>query len=212
MTENNGGRGGPAADPNDQYSSIDYMETENFYRYLDETEKYYNVVFTSFESVLASIEEQSELWANTPTFIPIENPRVSDYYGRRVGPFSGKVEFHAGLDLPKRTGTKIFAPANGKVTFSGWKGGYGNFLQVSHGKGLASDKKRQVTYITRYGHLHKVLVKLGDQVKRGQVIATVGNTGRSTGPHLHYEVWINGKHMDPLRLIKSFSIQHPLRK
>ncbi|WEF53117.1 M23 family metallopeptidase [[Pseudomonas] carboxydohydrogena] len=100
---------------------------------------------------------------------------------------------HTGLDFRASTGDPVRATADGKVTSAGWSGGYGRMVEIDHGNGLA----------TRYGHLSQIDVKVGDVVKIGEVVGEVGSTGRSTGPHLHYETRINGEAVDPQRFLRA---------
>lgn len=116
--------------------------------------------------------------------------RISSRYGYRFSPITKKRQFHKGLDIANRTGTNIVSSANGIVVFSGSMSGYGNTIIISHGYG----------YRTVYGHNYKNLVKKGDKVTKGQLIAKMGNTGRSTGPHLHFEIHYNGKRINPIRV------------
>jgi len=116
---------------------------------------------------------------------------LTSTFGYRSSPFSGRRELHKGLDIATRSGTPIIAPADGLVVFAGREGGFGNMIIIDHGYGIT----------TRYGHCSSLEVKLGQKVKRGDVIARVGNTGRSTGPHVHYEVAVNGVSVNPSRYI-----------
>ncbi len=136
------------------------------------------------------LEEQKMLLASTPSIWPTRG-WLSSRFGYRISPFTGQKEFHKGIDISTRMNAPVVAPANGVVTRVRWDHGYGRILTISHGNGL----------VTRYAHLNKVLVKRGQYVKRGETIALVGNTGRSTGPHLHYEVLLNGLPVNPLRYI-----------
>lgn len=136
------------------------------------------------------LEEQKMLLASTPSIWPTRG-WLSSRFGYRISPFTGQREFHKGIDISTRMNAPVVAPANGIVTKVGWDHGYGRILTISHGNGL----------VTRYAHLNKVLVKKGQYIKRGETIALVGNTGRSTGPHLHYEVLLNGLPTNPLRYI-----------
>ena len=136
------------------------------------------------------LENQKMLLASTPSIWPTRG-WLSSGFGYRISPFTGQREFHKGIDISTRMKAPIVAPANGIVTRIAWDHGYGRILTVAHGHGI----------ITRYAHLSKVLVKKGQYVKRGETIALVGNTGRSTGPHLHYEVLLNGMPVNPLRYI-----------
>lgn len=143
-----------------------------------------------FETLQTKIEGQTNLLATTPSIRPTSG-WVTSRFGYRKSPFTGIRQFHAGLDIATRQGTPVIAPADGSVTFGGPKGLMGKMLIIQHGHG----------FVTRYGHLSKILKKAGDKVKRGEVIAQVGNTGRSTGPHLHYEVLLSGVPVNPARYI-----------
>jgi murein DD-endopeptidase MepM/ murein hydrolase activator NlpD len=117
--------------------------------------------------------------------------RISSGYGNRRDPFTGGKAFHAGIDFPAPRGTAVLAAGEGEVTFVGQMSGYGNVVEITHGGGL----------VTRYGHLSAFLVKEGQLVKTGTPIAKVGSTGRSTGPHLHFEVRREDKTMDPMKFL-----------
>ncbi len=131
-----------------------------------------------------------DLLDSTPSIRPAYGYETSGF-GYRISPFTGHKQFHEGLDIANRKGTPVIAPANGLVVFTGRKGGFGNLVIIDHGHGIT----------TRYGHLSKILVRVGQHVKRGEKIAEIGNTGRSTGPHLHYEVRLNGVPVNPRRYI-----------
>ena len=131
-----------------------------------------------------------DLLDSTPSIRPAYGFETSGF-GYRISPFTGHKHFHEGLDIANRKGTPVIAPANGLVVFTGRKGGFGNLIIIDHGHGVT----------TRYGHLAKIFVKVGQRVKRGEKIAEIGNTGRSTGPHLHYEVRLNGVPVNPRRYI-----------
>jgi len=122
---------------------------------------------------------------------PVKKGWISSGFGRRTDPFSGRIANHLGVDFAGKEGSEIIAVAAGVVTFSGTKFGYGNLVEISHGSG----------YFTRYGHCKDLIVQVGDLVKGGDVIATIGSTGRSTGPHVHFEVLKGGKQLDPTRYI-----------
>jgi murein DD-endopeptidase MepM/ murein hydrolase activator NlpD len=126
-----------------------------------------------------------------PSGKPVEEGWLSSLYGKRSDPFTGKQEFHRGLDFAGKKGSEVIAAADGVVIWSARRSGYGNTVEVNHGNG----------YVTRYGHNLKNLVKVGDTVKKGQQIALMGSTGRSTGPHVHFEVLRNGKSVNPSRFI-----------
>lgn len=118
--------------------------------------------------------------------------KINNEFGFRRNPFGGRTyEFHAGMDIDGERGDSVIAPANGTVTEAGWKGGYGQFIEIDHGNGLT----------TRYGHLSKIEIAAGDVLVRGQLIGNVGSTGRSTGPHLHYELRLNSRPINPRRFL-----------
>lgn len=134
--------------------------------------------------------EQSALLASTPSIIPVKG-WITSGFGPRIDPFTRKIVRHDGIDISTRSGTPIVAPADGVVTFAGNKPGYGLMLSIDHGYGI----------VTKYGHNSKFFVAHGTRVKRGMPISAVGSTGRSTGPHLHYEVVINGINVNPKKFI-----------
>jgi len=144
----------------------------------------------SFGNLLDKLEGQRSLLASTPAIQPTGGWMTSRF-GYRVSPFTGRKEFHKGVDIANRKGTAILATANGIVSFAGDKGTMGNVLVIDHGHGM----------ITRYAHLSEALKKQGEKVKRGDIIAQMGNSGRSTGPHLHYEVHLNGVPVNPVTYI-----------
>jgi murein DD-endopeptidase MepM/ murein hydrolase activator NlpD len=134
--------------------------------------------------------KQALLLSSTPSIIPVRG-LYGNGFGWRRDPFTGARDFHQGLDIVAPPGSRVVAPADGVVTMAGRSGGFGNSVFISHGYGV----------ITRYGHLLELQVKRGQKVRRGEPIATVGSTGRSTGPHLHYEVLVHQRNVDPLRYI-----------
>lgn len=141
---------------------------------------------------------QVERLNRTLALVPYRKPVVGEVeftsgFGVRVDPFLGRPAMHTGLDFRAATGDPVRATANGKVASSGWAGGYGRMVEIDHGNGLS----------TRYGHLSEINVKVGDVVKIGQVIGAVGSTGRSTGPHLHYETRIDGEAVDPQKFLRA---------
>jgi hypothetical protein len=116
---------------------------------------------------------------------------ISSPFGLRVSPFTGEHELHHGLDIPSQMGSPILATGDGIVTYAAYAPGYGNLVELDHGQG----------YTTRYGHAQTLLVKIGDHIQQSQKIATVGSTGNSTGPHLHFETIYQGKPFNPLLLL-----------
>ncbi len=142
------------------------------------------------EELAKFLQERRSIMAATPSIWPVRG-WVTSNFGYRISPFTGKRDFHAGLDIASRQGTPIKATADGVVTFVGRNGGYGKMVTVNHGHGM----------VTRYAHLSKYKTKKGQKVKRGHVIGLLGNSGRSTGPHLHYEVLISGTSTNPKHYI-----------
>ncbi|MBU1168649.1 MAG: peptidoglycan DD-metalloendopeptidase family protein [Proteobacteria bacterium] len=143
-----------------------------------------------FADLYEFIEEQKNMLASTPAIRPTTG-WVSSQFGYRISPFTGRRSFHKGLDIANRKNSPIIAPADGVVSFAAPKGNMGLMIVIDHGHGM----------ITRYGHLAKVEVTMGKAVKRGDIIALMGNSGRSTGPHLHYEVRLNGIPVNPVKYI-----------
>ena len=123
---------------------------------------------------------------------PVTAGWISSYFGRRSDPFTGKSTSHRGVDFAGKAGADVIAVAAGVVTFSGPRHGYGNMVEISHGNG----------YVTRYAHNQRNLVAPGDQIQPGQIIALVGSTGRATGPNLHFEVWHQGRPVNPVKYIR----------
>jgi murein DD-endopeptidase MepM/ murein hydrolase activator NlpD len=144
----------------------------------------------SFDSLIDKLEYQRSLLAATPSIRPTTG-WMSSRFGRRISPFTGRKEFHKGVDIANRKGTDILATADGVVTFVGKKKNMGNVVVIDHGHGM----------LTRYAHLSDALKHRGDKVKRGDIVAHMGSTGRSTGPHLHYEVHLNGIPVNPEKYI-----------
>ncbi|HEX8097169.1 MAG TPA: M23 family metallopeptidase, partial [Pyrinomonadaceae bacterium] len=141
------------------------------------------------EADLRTYEEAMR--AATPSVWPVRG-NLTDGFGGRYNPFGGySTEFHAGQDIATASGTPVAATADGKVIFAGWQNGYGQVVVVDHGGGLT----------TRYGHLSRIEAGEGRTVSRGEILGRVGSTGRSTGPHLHYEVRINDDPVNPLRYL-----------
>lgn len=144
----------------------------------------------SFRILDMAFQKQALLLSSTPSIYPIRG-LMGNGFGWRRDPFTGMRDFHQGLDVVAPLGTKVVSPADGIVTRVGPSGGFGNSVFVSHGYGI----------MTRYGHLQSFNVRVGQRVKRGDVIGTVGTTGRSTGPHLHYEVLVHQRNVDPVKYI-----------
>ena len=145
----------------------------------------------SFDEVVELFKGQDEMLQSIPAIQPVANKdlkRTASGYGMRIDPIYKTAKFHAGMDFSANTGTPVYATGNGRVKKAGWQSGYGKIIIVDHGFG----------YETWYAHLNKYNVRVGQKVIRGEVIGEVGNTGTSTGPHLHYEVHLKGKVMNPV--------------
>jgi murein DD-endopeptidase MepM/ murein hydrolase activator NlpD len=144
----------------------------------------------SFSELMSSLRGRMAQWASTPSIWPVHG-WFSSSFGKRLSPFTGTIMLHKGIDLAAYSGTPVVAPADGRVEAVDRDSGLGNVVVIDHGYGIK----------TLYGHLLQTYVHAGMRVKRGETIAAVGNTGLSTGPHLHYEVHVNGQAVDPLRYI-----------
>ena len=144
--------------------------------------------FSALESVLLGRQLSAEI---RPSGKPVMAGYISSYFGERMDPFNGEEAFHKGLDFASEAGADVLAVAQGVVTWAGPREGYGVLVEVNHGNG----------YVTRYAHNSRVSVTPGDTVERGQAIAVVGSTGRSTGPHVHFEVLKDGRPIDPKAFI-----------
>ncbi len=142
------------------------------------------------QHLLSTLSQQKSLLASIPSAAPVDG-WITSGYGVRISPFTGERTMHAGLDIAAPVGTPILAPADGVVIFTGAKAGFGNFIMIAHGYGVVS----------RYGHNQQNMVQPGQKVSRGEQIGTVGETGRTTGPHVHYEIMVNGKTENPQKFI-----------
>lgn len=178
-----GGKGGPFVPA----SSPSLEQLQGWVGAVDEQADQHTDLFTMIESRLLERRMQS---MSVPNTRPLEGP-IGSGFGFRADPFSGRAALHTGLDFPAEMGTPIQAAAGGVVLFSEFHPQYGNIVEVDHGRGL----------VTRYAHASKVLVHAGDIVKRGQRIALVGTSGRSTGPHLHFEVLLDGVPQNPAKFL-----------
>jgi murein DD-endopeptidase MepM/ murein hydrolase activator NlpD len=141
--------------------------------------------FASLENVILGRQLSAQI---KPSGRPVREGYISSYFGERMDPFNGEQAMHKGVDFATDAGADVLAVASGIVTWSGPREGYGNMIEINHGNG----------YVTRYGHNAETLVSVGDTVQRGQAVAVVGSTGRSTGPHVHFEVLRDGTQIDPM--------------
>lgn len=148
---------------------------------------------TALDRHLLHWEDLQKLMRRLPLVAPLSHYRVGSPFGRRRDPLNKKWAMHKGADFSAPSRSKIFATAAGKVVYRGWKGRYGRLVEIDHGFGIR----------TRYGHMRHIYVRRGQQVKVGQKIGQVGTSGRSTGPHVHYEIILKGRHIDPLKFIEA---------
>jgi murein DD-endopeptidase MepM/ murein hydrolase activator NlpD len=190
-----GGIGGPsgkwserdslaAAGPNGQQALAARID-------MDQLTRRANILVRSINEAYDSASSQRARYAALPSIMPTKGWLTSAFANEREHPILHLARPHEGMDLSAKMGTEIEAPAAGVVTQVSWVEGYGNMLTIDHGYGL----------VTRYAHCSKILVVRGQRVKRGQLVAKVGNTGLSTGPHLHYEVWVNGRPVNPMKYV-----------
>lgn len=180
----------------DRYENLSgYNNSElviNTAKRLDKIASQLYVQSKSFDEVFELAKNKAEMLSSIPAIQPVKNTdlrRISSYFGVRTDPFYKVNKFHQGVDFSAPIGTEVFSTGDGKVVkLEKSKWGYGNTLEIDHGFG----------YVTKYGHLNDFKVRKGEKVKRGQLIATIGNTGKSTAPHLHYEVHKNGRAVNPI--------------
>ncbi|RMG29509.1 MAG: M23 family metallopeptidase [Gammaproteobacteria bacterium] len=180
------GQGGP-----ERRSSLPRSDTREMLAALGRIEARlagYELQFRALESVLADRELKR---AVRLAGRPVRHGWISSGYGRRTDPFTGRPAWHSGVDIAGKYGTEVVAVAAGVVTWAGERAGYGKLVEINHGNG----------YVTRYGHNSVLLVKKGDRVEKGQAIARMGSTGRSTGPHVHFEVLYHGRTVNPARFL-----------
>ncbi len=186
--ERNVGIGGTDFDEIVPASSNDFgaiMKTLN--NYVGKVSSKINFEVNNYKQISNTLKLNKKLYASIPAIKPMDG-RFGDRFGMRMHPILHVRKMHNGIDLIANIGTKVYAPGGGKVTFTGYKNGYGKVIEIDHGFG----------YVTLYGHLSKILVRKGQKVKRGDLIALSGNTGRlSTGPHLHYEIRHDGIPLNP---------------
>ena len=177
-------RGGGMLDDPPQEITEPVEELQVLKEVLEEKERELIIFIDDLEKRLEYLKTVPDLW---PT-----KGRLSSTFGNRKNPFGRGIKFHYGIDIANSIGTDIWAAGSGRVVFSGYKAGYGNTIIIDHGNG----------YKSYYAHNSKLLVNRGDRVEKGQLIAKMGNTGRSTGPHLHFEIHKGGKAIDPLTVLK----------
>lgn len=158
---------------------------------MDVLERQVYIQSKSFDEILDLCKNHDEMLMCVPAIQPVSNKdlkQTASGYGTRVDPIYKTVKFHAGMDFSANVGTPVYATGNGTVKSAGWEGLYGKCIIIDHGFG----------YVTRYAHLNQIKVRVGQKVVRGEIIGEVGTTGKSTGPHLHYEVHLKGQIMNPV--------------
>ena len=181
-------QGGPE---NTSKDSITSMGVSDFLKSLDELSnqlKDRDQQLSVLEDMMMNRNLEAEV---VPAGRPVNRGWLSSYYGKRTDPFTGRPAHHEGVDFAGKLGSEVVAVAAGVVTYAGKRSGYGDLVEINHGKG----------YVTRYGHNSEINVKVGETVKKGQVVAKMGTSGRSTGPHVHFEVLYNGRAVNPLKYI-----------
>lgn len=164
--------------------------TDNLTKELDRLSREMNDRSKSFQELIDQLEAKRSVLASTPTIWPVKGWLTAGF-GYRRSPFTGLRQMHEGVDISNTVGTPVVAPADGLVSYAGPLGGFGNVISIDHGHKIS----------TFYGHLHRQRVSQGERVRRGDVIAFVGTTGRATGPHLHYEIQVNGSAVDPSKYV-----------
>ncbi len=191
--DNDEGVGGPSFEEIRNFIDLHNVEDENIRKLhyaLDKLKYELAQEDKNVKQLFKYLKEKNIKLSCTPSIMPAEG-WISSGFGYRRDPFTGKRRFHEGIDISNRPGTPVVAPADGVVIFAGREAGYGNLIIISHGYGIT----------TRYGHLKKIFVKVGQKVQRGDIIGEIGNTGRSTGPHLHYEVRVYNRPVNPMNYI-----------
>jgi len=192
--------GGKEVDLSKDLSAVSKRKEKQYFEDLNETLASLSTKLQERENSLSELvdilEEQRLFYLSTPSVLPVKG-WISSKFGYRISPFTNRRVFHEGVDIASMYGSNVKATANGLVIFAGYKPGYGNMVSIDHGFG----------FVTRYGHNSKLLVKVGDRVSKGDVIAKVGSSGKSTGPHCHYEVLINGVPVNPLKFVAEIEEQ-----
>ncbi len=183
-----GGRSIESAKIFDNFAPVINKELDTLELDVEKLSREVNLELNSYSSIYEKVQEDIRRIAMIPSIRPVEEGYLNSTFGYRNDPIDNVKRFHQGQDITVKTGTPIYAPADGIVKRAYYAGGFGNHIKLQHGAG----------YTTLYAHLSKIKVKHGQKVKRGDIIGLTGNTGRSTAPHLHYEIHHNGKPQNPL--------------
>jgi murein DD-endopeptidase MepM/ murein hydrolase activator NlpD len=183
----------PAVGGPEQPAPLAPVQVPDFLQSLDTLSYEVDQRITEIEMLETLMMDRQLQAAMKPVGWPVEGGYVSSSFGYRQDPFTGRKAFHDGVDIANRAGAAVKAIASGVVTHAGMKSGYGRLVEINHGSG----------YVTRYAHTRKILVNVGEKVEKGQEIALVGSSGRSTGPHLHFEILRNGKAVNPRTYLRA---------
>jgi murein DD-endopeptidase MepM/ murein hydrolase activator NlpD len=183
----------PAVGGPEQPAPLAPAQMPEFLQSLDSLSSEVDQRITEIEMLETLMMDRQLQAAMKPVGWPVEGGYVSSNFGYRQDPFTGRKAYHEGVDIANRSGAAVKAIASGVVTYAGTKSGYGRLVEINHGSG----------YVTRYAHTRKILVAVGEKVEKGQEIALVGSSGRSTGPHLHFEILRNGKAINPKKYLRA---------
>ncbi len=205
--DNEGGKGGPFLEESllpveERQLSAEPLDPRVI---LEQELSSYHSTHNSLQRLYEQIRGDEILWRSTPTIAPVKNASVSSHYGRRRDPFTNLPAFHSGIDFSGPAGTPIYAPADGIVRKAGPATGYGLLVELEHGRGISTKNFKPTDYVTRYGHLSRLAVQTNRFIQRGELLGYTGNTGRSTGSHLHYEIHVNKRPINPWRNLSHFS-------
>ena len=205
--DNEGGKGGPFLEESllpveERQLSAEPLDPRVI---LEQELSSYHSTHNSLQRLYEQIRGDEILWRSTPTIAPVKDASVSSHYGRRRDPFTNLPAFHSGIDFSGPAGTPIYAPADGIVRKAGPATGYGLLVELEHGRGISTKNFKPTDYVTRYGHLSRLAVQTNRFIQRGELLGYTGNTGRSTGSHLHYEIHVNKRPINPWRNLSHFS-------
>ena len=205
--DNEGGKGGPFLEESllpveERQLSAEPLDPRVI---LEQELSSYHSTHNSLQRLYEQIRGDEILWRSTPTIAPVKDASVSSHYGRRRDPFTNLPAFHSGIDFSGPAGTPIYAPADGIVRKAGPATGYGLLVELEHGRGISTKNFKPTDYVTRYGHLSRLAVQTNRFIQRGELLGYTGNTGRSTGSHLHYEIHVDKRPINPWRNLSHFS-------
>ena len=185
--------------PEQTFRDFILSEASNGFQYGNQVTAYVQLsletrqLINIMENLNKFLSESYEVQQSLPYFWPMKGGHFTSFYGPRLSPFGYSRDFHAGIDLAEAVGTELYAAADGRIILASYNGGYGRMVKIQHRFGFR----------TYYAHMSRVYVRTGQSVKKGQLIGRVGATGRVTGPHLHYEVRVGDRHIDPLPFLTS---------